>query len=50
MKILTSPLFVRMATVLLAGVTAFVLGIVAVRLLRRRMVDRFAAGAFHSDG
>src|SRR6266849_4895151 len=38
-KILTSPLFVRMAAVLLAGVTAFVLGIVAVRVLRRRMVD-----------
>jgi len=38
-KILTSPLFVRMAAVLLSAVTAFVLGIVAVRLLRRRMVD-----------
>lgn len=39
MKILTSPLFVRMAAMLLSAVTAFVLGIVAVRLLRRRMVD-----------
>ena len=39
MKILISPLFVRMAAVLLSAVTAFVLGVVAVRLLRRQMVD-----------
>jgi signal transduction histidine kinase len=38
-KILISPVFVRMAAVLLSAVIAFVLGIVAVRLLRRRMVD-----------
>jgi len=38
-KILISPLFVRMAAVLLSAATAFVLGIVAVRMLRRRMVD-----------
>ena len=39
MKILISPLFVRMAAVLLSAVTAFVLGIVGVRLLRRQIVD-----------
>jgi PAS domain S-box-containing protein len=38
-KVLVSPVFVRMAAVLLCGVAAFVLGIVAVRLLRRRLVD-----------
>src|SRR5258708_30988198 len=39
MKFLISPLFVRMAAVALSAVTAFVLGLVAVRLLRRRMVE-----------
>jgi PAS domain-containing protein len=38
-KILISPVFVRMAAMLLSAVTAFVLGIVGVRLLRRQMVD-----------
>jgi PAS domain-containing protein len=38
-KILMSPVFVRMAAVLLAGVAAFALGIVAVRWLRRQLVD-----------
>ena len=36
---LTSPLFVRMVAVLFSAVTAFVLGIVATRQLRHRMVD-----------
>jgi len=34
-----SPLFVRMAAVLLAGVGAFVLGMVGVRWLRRQLVE-----------
>ncbi len=34
-----SPLFVRMAAVLLAGVAAFVLGMVGVRWLRRQLVE-----------
>jgi len=38
-KILISPVFVRMAAVLLSSVAAFVLGIVALRWLRRRIVD-----------
>ena len=38
MKILLSPVFVRMAAVLVSAVVAFVLGIVGVRWLRRRIV------------
>jgi PAS domain-containing protein len=38
-KILISPVFVRFAAVLLCTVAGLVLGIVGVRLLRRRLVD-----------
>ena len=39
MKLLTNPVFVRMAIVLLSSVAAFVMGIVAIRLLRRSLVE-----------
>ena len=39
MKLLTNPVFVRMAIVLLSSVAAFVVGIVAIRLLRRSLVE-----------
>ena len=39
MKILISPMFVRMAVVAVAAMAAFVLALVAVRLLRRQMVE-----------
>src|SRR5579863_2525156 len=38
-RILISPTFVRLAAVLLATLTAFVLAIVGVRWLRRQLVD-----------
>ena len=38
-KILISPMFVRMAVVAVAAMAAFVLALVAVRLLRRQMVE-----------
>ena len=38
-KLLTNPVFVRMAIVLLSSVAAFVVGIVAIRLLRRSLVE-----------
>ena len=39
MKLLTNPLFVRAAVVLFASVTAFLVAILAVRLLRRKIVE-----------
>jgi len=38
-RLLISPMFVRMAAVALSAVTAFVLGLVVVRVLRRQMVE-----------
>lgn len=38
-KLLTNPLFVRAAIVLVASVSAFLVAILAVRLLRRKIVD-----------
>jgi PAS domain-containing protein len=38
-RILTNPVFIRMATVLLSAVGAFVAGIVGIRMLRRGIVD-----------
>jgi hypothetical protein len=38
-KILISPMFVRMAVVAVSAMAAFVLGLVVVRLLRRQMVE-----------
>jgi len=38
-RLLTNPLFIRMVVVLLCSVAAFVLGIVAMRMLRRGMVE-----------
>ncbi len=39
MKLLTSPVFVRMAAVFLLAVAGFVVAIVAMRMLRRRIVE-----------
>ena len=39
MKLLTNPLFIRMAAVFLCSVAAFVIGVVAMRILRRRIVE-----------
>ena len=39
MKILISPVFVRIAAVALSAMAAFVVGLVVVRLLRRQMVE-----------
>jgi PAS domain-containing protein len=38
-KLLTNPVFVRMAIVLLSAVAAFVLGVVAIRMMRRGLVE-----------
>lgn len=39
MKLLANPLFVRMAAVGVAAIVAFVVGIIAFRILRRRIVE-----------
>ena len=39
MKLLTNPLFVRAAIVLFASVSAFLVAVLAVRLLRRKIVE-----------
>jgi PAS domain-containing protein len=38
-KILTNPIFVRMVAALLSAVTAFVVGVVGIRMLRRGIVE-----------
>ena len=44
MRMLVNPLFVRMAAVFVLTATAFVMGLVVVRVLRRRLVEESAIG------
>jgi hypothetical protein len=38
-KLLTNPIFIRMAAAFLIGTAAFVAGVLALRILRRRMLS-----------
>jgi PAS domain S-box-containing protein len=49
-KLLTNPIFFRMAAVLLAGAAAFVVGVIAIRILRRKLFEDADMGEASSSG
>ena len=45
MRLLTNPLVIRMAIVLLGGILAFVLGVWLMRRMRQKITEEHVAGA-----